>query len=89
MAVNTSVAFYSARVRYAGLVANMVVRSCGVKLTCYIEEHSGLGGNILIRLDHRACAVLIHSLLVLTDYHNRLHSVATSSLCSMWMYFHL
>ena len=64
MSVNTSVALCSSRVRSAGLVADMVVRSCGVKLTCYVEEHRGLGGDIISRLDKRAFASLIYSLLV-------------------------
>ena len=53
MAVNPSVAFCSSRVRYAGLVADMVVHSCGVKLTYYVEEHSGIGGDIISRLYKR------------------------------------
>ena len=36
MEVNSSVAFCRARVRSAGLVANMVVHSRGVNLTCYV-----------------------------------------------------
>ena len=67
MAVNTSVKFCWERVRSAGLVTDMVVRSRGVKLTCYVEEHRGLGGNIISRLDNGAFAGLIYSLLVLTD----------------------
>ena len=65
MAVNTSVTFCSARVRYDGLVVDMVVCSCGVKLTCYVEEHRGLDGNIIISLDNGAFSGLIYSLLVL------------------------
>ena len=67
MAVNPSVAFWRARVRSSGLVADMVVRSRVVKLTCYVEEYRGLGGNISSRLDHGASAGLIYSLLVLMD----------------------
>ena len=67
MAVNPSIAFCRARVRSDGLVADMVVRSCGVKLTCYVEEHRGIGGNIIRRLDNGAFAGLIYSLLILTD----------------------
>ena len=67
MAVNPSAAFCRARVISAGLVSDMVVRSRGVKLTCYVEEHHGLGGNIIIRLDNGDFAGLIYSLLVLTD----------------------
>ena len=47
MAVNPSVAFWGAKVRPAGLVSNMVARSCLVKLTCYVEEHCSIGGNIV------------------------------------------
>ena len=65
--VNPSVAFCRERVIFDGLVANMVVRSCGVKLTCYVEEHCGLVGNITIRLDNGEFAGLINSLLVLTE----------------------
>ena len=67
IAVNPSVAFSRARVRFSGLVVDMVVRSHGVKLTCYIEDHRDLGGNIISRLDHGDFADLIYSLLVLTD----------------------
>ena len=67
MSVNTSISFFSARVRSAGLFANMVVRSRGVKLTFYVEEHHVLGGNIFSRLYNGAFAGLIYSLLVLTD----------------------
>ena len=59
MAVNPSAAFWRARVRSAGLVADMVVRSCVVKLTCDVEEHHGLGDNTIIRLDNVAFAGLI------------------------------
>ena len=67
MAVHPSVAFGGARVRSAGLVSNMVDRSCLVKLTCYVEEHCSLGGNIINGLDNGASAGLINSLLVLMD----------------------
>ena len=67
MAVNNYVAFWRARVRSDGLVSNMVVHSCVVKLTCYVEEPRSLGGNIIIRLDNGAFAGLIYSLLILTD----------------------
>ena len=67
MAVNPSVAFSRARVRSSGLVVDMVVRSRGVNLTCYIEDHRDLGGNIIRRLDHGDFAELIYSLLVLTN----------------------
>ena len=67
MTVNPSVAFWRARVRLSGLFADMVVRSCLVKLTCYVEEHRSLGGNIFSGLDHGASAGLIYSLLVLKD----------------------
>ena len=67
MAVNPSVAFCRARTRSAGLVADMVVRSRGMKLNCYVEEHHGLGGNIISRLNNRGFLGLIYSLLVLTD----------------------
>ena len=60
MSVNPSVDFCRERVRSAGLVAAMVVRSRGVKLTCYVEEHRGLGGNIISRLDNGAFAGLIY-----------------------------
>ena len=62
ISVNPSVAFCSAKVRLAGLVADIVVLL--VKLTCYVEEHRGLGGNIIIRLDNGAFVGLIYSLLV-------------------------
>ena len=67
MAVNPSVAFYRARVRSSGLVASMVILSRGVKLTCNVEEHHGLGGNIISRLGDGDFSGLIFSLLVLTD----------------------
>ena len=66
MAVNPSVSFFRGRVRSTGLVANMVVRSRGLKLTCYVEEHFGIGGNIMSRLDNGAFVGFIYSLLVLT-----------------------
>ena len=64
IAVNPSVTFCSARVRLAGLGANIVVRV--LKLTCYVEEHRSLGGSIIIRLDNGAFVGLIYSLLVLS-----------------------
>ena len=67
MTVNPSVAFCRARVRSDGLVADMVVHSRGANLTCYVEEHCGIGGNIIIRLDNVAFSGLIYLLLVLTD----------------------
>ena len=67
MSVNPSVAFCRERVKSAGLIADMVVRSHGVKLTYYVEEHRDLGGNIIISLDNGAFAGLFYSLLVLTD----------------------
>ena len=47
MALNNSVTFCRVRLRSAVLVADTVVRSRGVKLTCYVEEYRGLGGNIM------------------------------------------
>ena len=85
MAVNPSVAFCCARLRSVVLVANMVVRSRWVILTCYFEEHCCIGGSIISRLYNAAFAVLIYSLMVLTDYHNILHYVTTSSICSTWV----
>ena len=85
MAVNHFVASWRAGLRSSGLVVDMVVRSRVVKLTCYVEEHRDLGGNIISRLDNGDFSELIYSLMVLTDYHSRLHSVTTSSLCSTWM----
>ena len=67
MAVNPSVALCRSRVTSAGLVAEMVVCSCGVKLTYYVEDHCGLDGNIIRKLDNGAFEGLIYSLLVLTD----------------------
>ena len=67
MAVNTSVDFWRARVRSASLVADMVVCSRVVKLTCFVEEHRGLGGNIISRLDNGDFSGLIYSFLVLTN----------------------
>ena len=67
IAVNPPIHFYRAMVRSSGLFDDMVVRSRGVKLTCYIEKHRGLVGNIIIRLYNGAFAGLIYSLLVLTD----------------------
>ena len=52
IAVNPSVAFYSARMRSAGLVADIVV--VNLKLTCYVEDHRSIGGSILSRLDNGA-----------------------------------
>ena len=85
MGVNTFVAFWRARVRSSGLVADMAVRSILVKLTCYVEEHRCLGGNIISRLDNRAYAGLIYSLLVLKDWRERLQYVTTSSLSFTWI----
>ena len=62
IAVNPSVAFCSARVRSARLVADIVVVK--LKLTCYVEEHRTLGGSIISRLDNGAFVGLIYSLLV-------------------------
>ena len=59
MAVNPPLAFWRERVIYTGLVANMVVRSRVVKLTCYVEEQCGLGGKIISRLDNGAFAGFI------------------------------
>ena len=59
MAVNPSAVFCRARVRLSGLVADMVVRSRELKLTCYVEEYCCLGGNIICRLDHGVFADLI------------------------------
>ena len=67
MAVNPSGAFCSSRVKFARLVADMVVCSCGVMCTSYVEENRVLGGDIISRLDNGAFASLIYSLLVLTD----------------------
>ena len=67
MALNPSVAFCRVRVRSTDLVADMVVRSRGVKLTWYVGDHRGLGGNIISRLDNGAFSGLIYWLLVLTD----------------------
>ena len=62
IAVNPSVAFWSARVRSAGLVVDIMVRV--LKLTCYVEEHRSLGGSIISRLDNGAFVGLIYKLLV-------------------------
>ena len=59
VAVNPSFTFLRARVRSAGLVAGMVFHSHVVKLTFYVEEHRGIGGNIISRLDHGSFAGLI------------------------------
>ena len=40
-----------------------------MKLTCYVVEHRGLGGNIIIRLDNDAFVGLIYSLLVFFYLH--------------------
>ena len=72
MSVNPSVALWKERVRSDGLVANMFVRSRVVKLTCYVEDHCGLGGNIISRLDNGAFTGLINTLPVLMDYRDRL-----------------
>ena len=63
MVVDPSVAFCRARVRSAGLVVDVVVHSCGLKLTCYFEEHRGICGNKISRLYHGAFSGLLHSLL--------------------------
>ena len=60
MVVNPSTAFFRARVRSSGLVVNMVVYSRGENLTCYIEEHRGIVGNTIIRLDNGAFLGLIY-----------------------------
>ena len=62
IAVNPSVAFFSARVRSAGLVSDIVSQM--LKLTCYVEEKRSLGGSIISRLDNCAFSGLIYSLLV-------------------------
>ena len=67
MAVNPYAAFCKERVRSAGLVADIVFRSHVVKLICYVEDHHGLGGNIISSLDNGAFAGLIYSFLVLTE----------------------
>ena len=67
IAVNPSVAFCSARVRLAGLVADIVVVE--VKLTCYVEDHHSLGGRIISRLDNCAFVGLIYSLLIFSQFH--------------------
>ena len=61
IAVNPSVAFYSVRMRFVGLVADIVVVK--LKLTCYVEEHRSLGGSIISRLYNGAFFGLIYSLL--------------------------
>ena len=58
--VNPSVAFWRERVISAGLLANMAVCSRLVKITCYVEEHCSLGGNIISRLDNGGYAGLIY-----------------------------
>ena len=40
-----------------------------MKLTCYVEEHCGIGGNIISRLDNGAFVGLIYSLLVFSQFH--------------------
>ena len=60
MAVNTSVAFCRSRVRSYGLVADMVVHSCVLKLTFHVEEHHGIGGDIISGLDNGTFAGLIY-----------------------------
>ena len=67
MVINPSVAFCSTRIVSDGLVANMVVRSCGVKLSFYAEYHCGIGGKIISRLEIGVFAGLIYSWMVLTD----------------------
>ena len=62
IAVNPSVAFWSARLRSAGLVDDIV--SLVLKLSCYVEEHSILGGSIISELDNGAFVGLIYELLV-------------------------
>ena len=61
--VNPSVVFWSARVRSAGLVADIAIRVL-LKLTYYVEEHHSLGGSIISRLDNGAFVGLTYSLLV-------------------------
>ena len=58
IAVNPSVAFWSVRVKSAGLVADILVQV--LKLTCYVEEHHSMGGNIISRLDNGAFVGLIY-----------------------------
>ena len=67
ISVNPSVVFCSARVRLAGLLADIVV--VRVKLTCYVEEHRSLIGSIISRLDNGAFVGLIYSLLVFSWLH--------------------
>ena len=57
--VNPTVNFFRARVKSAGFVVHIVVRSCGVKFTFYVEEYRSLGGYIFIRLDNGAFVGLI------------------------------
>ena len=67
MAVNTSIDLWRERLTFAGFVADMLVRICVVKWNWYVEEHRGLGGNTISRLDNGVFAGLIQSWLVLTD----------------------
>ena len=63
--VNPSVSFWIARVRSAGLVADIVSRVF-LNLTCYVEDNLSLGDSILSRLDNGAFVGLIYKLLVLS-----------------------
>ena len=63
IAVNPSIAFWSARVRLAGLVDDIVSRVL-LKLTCYVEEQRSLGGSIISGLDNGKFVGLIYELLV-------------------------
>ena len=66
IAVNPSVAFWTARVRSAGLISDIV--SWVLKLASYVEEHRSLGGIIISRLDNGAFVGLIYELLVFYEF---------------------
>ena len=66
--MNPSVAFWSAWVISAGLVADIVSQVL-LKLTCYVEEHRSICGRIISRLDNGAFVGLIYELLVFSYFH--------------------
>ena len=79
IAVKPSVVFWSARVRSAGLVDDIVVRV--LKLTRYVGEHRSLGGSISSRFDNGAFVGLIYELLVFSYFHVEVVPPVTTGPC--------
>ena len=86
ISVDTFVAFWSARVRSAGLVADIVSQVL-LKSTCYLEEHRSLGGSITSRLDNGAFVGLIYELLFFSYFHVEVVPPVTTHAYSMKCYY--